>query len=151
MATTTVLNTTVNPSDERVQARRLLWAGPLTAVLAAVGTVLVREVGVLLGAIRPDLQILQVPSVAISTIAFVLVGTLIFAGIIRWARRPVRTFRAVALVALVLSFFNPIAAGAGWIPLGVDLTAGEVAAMLVMHVVAAAITIPLLPRLARER
>src|SRR5262245_24819729 len=53
--------------NERVQARRLLWAGPLTALAATFGTVLVREIGVWVGAIPASLPILQVSSVAYST------------------------------------------------------------------------------------
>jgi hypothetical protein len=137
--------------SERFEAKRLLWAGPLTALVAAVGTVLVREIGVLAGAIRADIQVLQEPAVAFSTIGFVLLGTLVFAAIIRFARRPARTFRVVAVAALVLSMFNPIAAGAGWVPLGVSLGFPEVVSMMLMHVVAGVSTIYLLPTLARER
>ena len=152
MASITARTTDIRSAEgEQLQAKRLWWAGPVTALVAAGGTVLVREAGVLVGAIPSDLQILQEPAVAISTILFVLLGALVFAGIIRFAQRPVRTFRVVAVAALVLSLFNPIAAGAGWIPLGVTLGASEVVSMIVMHVVAAAIAISMLPALARER
>jgi hypothetical protein len=150
-AGTTAGTTTIRSAErEQLQAKRLWWAGPFTALVAAAGTVLVREMGVLVGAIPSGLPVLQEPAVAISTILFVLLGALVFAGIIRFAQRPVRTFRVVAVAALVLSLFNPIAAGAGWIPLGVSLGAGEVVSMMVMHLAAAAIAIPLLPALARE-
>jgi membrane protein YdbS with pleckstrin-like domain len=81
----------------------------------------------------------------------VLLGTLVFAAIIRLASRRVRTFRVVAVAALALSMLNPIGAAAGWVPVGATLGLADVLAMMAMHVVAAAITIYLLPTLARER
>ena len=154
MASTTITttNTATNNVDEqeRVEARRLWWAGPVTAVAAAIAAVIVREMGVLVGAVPPDLMLLQEPSVAISTIVFVLIGTLVFAGITRFARRPVRTFQIVAVVALVLSLFSPITAGVGWSPF-VTLQPATVAAMMAMHVAAGLVTIPLLPALARAK
>jgi hypothetical protein len=137
--------------SERFEAKRLLWAGPLTALAAALGTILVREIGVVAGVIPADVQILQEPAVALSTIAFVLLGTLVFAAIIRFAKRPLRTWQVAAVAALILSMFNPIAAGAGWVPVGVTLGVAAVVTMMLMHAVAGAITIYLLPTLARER
>jgi pheromone shutdown protein TraB len=152
MASTTTTNTAIQYVDERenVQAKRLWWAGPVTAVAAAIAAVIVREIGVLVSAVPPDLMLLQEPSVAISTIVFVLVGTLVFAGIIRFARRPVHTFRVVAAWALVLSLFSPITAGLGWSPF-VTIGPATVAATMLMHVAAGLVTIPLLPALARAK
>jgi hypothetical protein len=152
MASTTTTNTATGYVDEqeRVEARRLWWAGPVTAVVAAVAAVIVREIGVLVGAIPPDLMLLQEPSVAISTIVFVLIGTLVFAGIIRLTRRPVRTFQIVAAVALVLSLFSPITAGVGLSPF-VTLQPAAVVATMAMHVAAGLVAIPLLPALARAK
>lgn len=158
MSTISKTNITVNrplgAEGEHVRPRRLTWAGPLTAVAATAATaatIAVREIGVAVGTIPPDVQILQEPMVAISTIAYILLGTLIFAGIARFASRPVRTFRIVAVTALVLSLLNPIAAGAGWIPVGAAIGVATMVTMMVMHVVAALISIYLLPRLVLER
>ncbi|HET9494212.1 MAG TPA: DUF6069 family protein [Chloroflexia bacterium] len=152
MASTTTTNTAANYVDEqeRVEARRLWWAGPVTAVAAAIAAVIVREIGVLVGAIPSDLMLLQEPSVAISTIVLVLVGTLVFAGVVRFSRRPVHTFRVVAGWALVLSLFSPITAGVGWSPF-VTLQPATVAATMLMHLAAGLVTIPLLPALARAK
>jgi hypothetical protein len=137
--------------SERVRPLRLVWAGPLTALAASICSIAVREIGAALGTIPGDLQILQEPAVAVSTIAFVLVGALVFAVVARFSKHPAGTFRRVAVVALILSFFNPIAAGMGWIPVGAPVGAATVVTMLVMHVVAAAVTMYLLPRLILEQ
>ena len=145
MSTTVVDQKTDNPT-----MRRLLWAGPLTAVIAGVANVLVREVAVVLGTIPSDLFILQVPGVFISTLVQVLLGAVVFALIIKFARRPVRTFQIVAVVALLLSLTNPIMAASGMMPIGVTIRTATMLSMMVMHVVAGAITIYLMPRFARQ-
>ena len=130
--------------------RRLLWAGPLTAVIAGVANVLVREVAVALGTIPSDLFILQEPGVFISTLIQVLLGAVVFAVIIKFAKRPVRTFQIVAVVALLLSLTNPIMAANGMMPIGVTISTATMLSMMVMHIVAGGITIYLMPKLASE-
>jgi len=76
-----------------------------------------------------------------------LVATGLLAALARWARRPLRTFRIIAVVALILSFGGPLQVGAGMMQ-GGAVGGAAVAAMLVMHVVAAAIIVGLLTTLA---
>ncbi len=137
--------------SERVRPVKLVWAAPLVALIAAICTVAVRELGVAIGTIPADLQILQEAIVAASTLAFVVLGGLVFAIVTRFSARPVRTFRIVAAVALVLSFINPIGAGAGWMPVGATIGPATVATMMLMHVVAALVTGYLLPLFIREK
>ena len=143
-------NTTIQRNDN-VSMRRLLWVGPLTAVVAAIANIVVREIGVVLGAIPSDLMILQEPGVAGSTIIQVLLGVLVFAGIAKFARRPIRTFRIVAIAALVLSLLNPIMVLTGAFPIGVSISIATMLAMMVMHIVAAVITIWMLTNLTVEK
>ena len=131
--------------------RRLLWAGPLTAALVGAVNVIVREIAVVLGAIPADLFILQEPGVFISTFVQVLLGAVVFALIIKLAKQPVRTFRIVAVIALLLSLTNPIMVANGMMPIGVAISTATMLSMMVMHVVAGVIAIFLLPRLAREQ
>ncbi len=143
--------TLINNSKENTSIRRLLWAGPLTAVLAGVTNIIVREIAVALDTIPSDLFILQEPGVFISTFIQVLLGAAVFALIIKLARQPVRTFRIVAVVALLLSLTNPIMAANGIMPIGATISTSTMLSMMVMHIVAGAISIYLLPRLAREK
>jgi hypothetical protein len=156
MADTTNMTGLVVKSDRSekgkpFEAKRLLWAGPLTGIVASLGTVLVREIGVVVGAIPAEVVVMQEPVVALSTIIAVLVGTLVFAAILRFSDRPLRTWQFVAVTAGILSMSSPIAAGAGWSLLGFSLAAETVAFLIVMHTVAAVVTIYLLPALARRR
>jgi len=145
MATTFTENTKENTS-----MRRLLWAGPLTAVIAGVVNVIVREIAVVLGTIPTDLFILQEPGVFISTLIQVLLGAVVFAVIIKFAKRPIRTFQIVASVALLLSLANPIMAANGMAPINVSISTATMFSMMVMHIVAGAIAIYLMPKLTRE-
>lgn len=137
--------------NARISMRRLLWVGPLTAVVAAIANVIVREIGVLVGTVPSDLMILQEPGVAGSTIIQVLLGVLVFALLAKFAKNPVRTFRIVAIVALILSLSNPIMVLTGAFPIGVTISVVTMLTMMVMHVVAAAITIWMLSTLTTEQ
>ena len=134
---------------ESTSMRRLLWAGPLTAALAGLANIIVREIAVGLGTIPSDLFILQEPGVFISTFIQVMLGVLVFALLIKFARQPVRTFRIVAVIALLLSLTNPVMVANGMVPIGATISTATMLSMMVMHIVAAGITIYLLPRLAR--
>jgi hypothetical protein len=75
----------------------------------------------------------------LALLAFVLVG--------RKASQPVRFYRILALVALVVSFLNPVMALAGMFPApGMNLHVFWT--MIVMHTVTAAITVSILTTLA---
>jgi len=68
----------------------------------------------------------------------------------KYARRPIATFRVVALAALGLSMLGPISAGMGLIP-GVSLGAGGVLGLMLLHVVAGVIAICVLTTQVQDR
>jgi len=89
------------------------------------------------GAVPASYQMLQPAPVIAISVAAALVATGVLAALARWTRRPLRTFRIIAVVALVLSFGGPLRAGAGMMQ-GGAVGGATVATMLVMHVVAVA-------------
>jgi len=133
---------------ERIAAGRLWWVGLLTAVATAVITVVVRTVGVGVGTIPGTYQSLQLPSVIMASVVPALVATVVLALLGRFTRRPIRAFRAIAAVALVVSFAGPLQAGAGVMP-GGAVGAATVGTMLALHVVAASVIVGLLNTLGR--
>ncbi len=135
---------------ELVSARRLLWAAPLAAVLAAALNLGVLAIAVALGAVPSGFPLLNPGSVIGSSVVGVILGAVVFALLARLTRHPVRTFRIVAVVALLLSFATPLMAATGRIPDAGTVTAGTVATMLLMHVVAAGVAVTILPALTRE-
>jgi len=110
---------------------------------------LVRTLAVAFFGIPNGFAYLQAPFVISSTVIFLLLALLAFVLVSRFARHPVRFYRVLALVALVISFLNPIMALAGLFPApGMNLHIFWT--MIVMHCVAAIITVSLLTMLAVE-
>lgn len=135
---------------ERIDYRRLAWVGPLTIVAAAVVTTIASLVEVGVGMLPADQPAFQPFSIAIGTAIQVLLGVIVFAVIGLFARRPIFIFKIVAWVVLVLSFLNPIIAGAGMMP-GFEIDTMAVIGLIILHVVAGVTTIWMLTTLARSR
>ncbi len=92
---------------------------------------------------------MQAPFVIGSTVVFLLLALVAFILVGRFARRPLRFYRVLALVALVVSFLNPVMALVGLFPApGMNLPTFWT--MIVMHTVTAMITVSLLTRLTVE-
>jgi hypothetical protein len=133
----------------RVAIRRLLWAGPLAAILAAVANAVVYFVAYRLGAMPRDVAVQGSGSITLEPVVFASVigavgATIVFAIVALLARRrPIRTFSVVAAVVLVLSFYTPFT-----IP---GAPVAMVATLLLMHVVAAVVIVGVLARLAHAR
>ena len=132
---------------ERVVWGRLVPAGALALVLAVSANALVYLVASSLGAMPQDVDAngqgpITVTMVAITSVAGAAAGTLVYAIVGRFTRRPVRAFRALSALALVLSFAGPFT-----IP---GAPAAMVAALLLMHAVAAIAVVGLLTTLAAK-
>src|SRR5262245_59290416 len=134
--------------EERISGRRLLWVGPLTIIVAVIANQVVQLLALSLFNISPEFPPLQSGPPVAFTIMGVLGAVIVFAIVGRLARRPIRLFRRIALVVLLLSFLPDIALLAtGALP-GTSLVA--VGTLAVMHVVAWAISVWMLTTLARE-
>ncbi len=134
---------------ERVAFWRVLWAGPLAAVAAAVANAVVYFVASALGAMPQDVIVEDSGPVTLEPVIFASVigavgAVVVFAIVALLVRqRPIRVFNVVATVALVLSFYTPFT-----IP---GAPAAMVATLLLMHVVAAVVIVGVLTTLARAR
>lgn len=134
---------------ERVAFGRLLWAGPLAAVSAAVANAVVYFVASALGAMPRDVVVEGSGPITLEPVIFASVigavgAVVVFAIVSLLARRrPIWAFSIVAAVALVLSFYTPFT-----IP---GAPVAMVATLLLMHVVAAVVIVGVLTTLARAR
>ncbi len=151
MSTSTL---TPNTPSESVALSRLLWVAPAAMALAAVANAAIYIIADALFGVawEPSYNLF---SVIVSTIVQLFAAALVFAGVARFAKRPLWLYRRIAVVALLLSFLLPVSAlmgmaappgsgaNAAAAPLDTFLT------MLVMHVVAYAISVPLFTRLTR--
>ena len=136
-------------SQQRFALRKLVWVGPLTIVVAVLVNLVIRTIAVAFFGVPNGFTYLQAPFVIGSTVVFLLLALLAFILVGRFAHRPVRFYRILALVALFVSFLNPIMLLAGLYPApGMDLSIFWT--MIVMHTVTAIITVSLLTTLAVE-
>ncbi len=140
--------------SEKVDYSRLLWAGPLAIFGSAILTVLMRELAALLGIVPQDHALLGVAPVFFATVVQVAIGVAVFALIGKCARRPITTFRIVAIIALLLSLTNPILAATGVFvpPVSGNLIFNPaiVVLMMLMHIVAGVFTIGVLTTQSRK-
>ena len=130
-------------ATERVALSRLWAVGLATTVLVTVANLVIYGVtAAIFDGVR-TWPLLSVGAVIVSSIAYLLAATLVYAGLGVLTRRPITTFRVVGVVALLLSFVPPLMAGAGAL-VGVPPADGPtVAALLLMHIVSGALTIGL--------
>lgn len=151
----TLSNTIATPktASESVALPRLLWVAPLTIIVAVAANVALYIIANALFGVE-WLPIFTLSSVIGSTVIFLIIATLIFAAVARFSKRPLWLYRRIAVVALFLSFLMPLSALFG-MAAPPDVNAGAapldtVITMLVMHVIAYAISVTLFTRLTRK-
>jgi hypothetical protein len=134
-----------DPAD-CLESPRVLWAAALTAA-AVVAVLVVRELAVRVLHPSPAFAPLTVAPPVVDTILCTVVAIFVFIKIM-FGPNPVRTWRRVATVVLILSFTPDVLLawshnmGASW---------SEACALMTMHVVVWALCVTLLPALAITR
>ncbi len=141
----------VTPSNQQTRTgtfRKLLWATPLAMLVSSIANlILYFVVGALIPAVSnwPGAGPAQIIG---ANIVYLFIGAIVLAIINRVSSHPVRHFRIVATVGLVLSMFLPLSAwmgfGAADIPAPNAVTAITLG---LMHVVSYAISVPMFTRL----
>jgi hypothetical protein len=127
---------------------RVAAATALAAIAAVVANLLLRAVAVaVLDIPQPEFEPLRPRAVALSTLGGVIAAGVVYALVARFARDPRRTFLIVAGIALVLSLWAPLSLGLADPPENPGTDAGSVGTLIVMHVLAAAISVPVLLRI----
>ena len=138
--------------QKRVAIRKLVWVGPLTIVLAVLVNLVVRSFAISFFGVSSSFPYLQAPVIIITTVVFLVLALLAFVLVDRVSSHPVRSFRIVGGIALVVSFLNPLLQLAGhWLPATGMNHLPIFWTMIVMHCISALITISLLTTLAVER
>lgn len=126
--------------------RRLVIAGLLTVAAVVLANVVLRAIAVSLLDVSSSFAPLAWGAVITASVVAVAMATVVFGLLRRLRHHPVRHFRMLALVFLLVSLGGPLSANSE--PGG---TAMAVIVLVVMHIVSAAITVSLLPTLARGR
>lgn len=135
--------------DERIAYKRLLWAGPLAGLSAAVANAVVYLIASVVGAM-PRIEVsglhgqgpITLGAVVLESFVPALLATAVYALLGLFTRRPAKNFRVLATVLLVLSFAGPIN-----LP---KAPTAMIASLLIMHVVAAVLIVGVLTTLARR-
>jgi len=131
--------------QKEINLRRLYWVGPVTVGAAVIAVMVCQKITV---ALVPPMskfseEILHSSKPAIFTAVLVSGAVIIFPMFVEMASNPLRTFRRLSLVVMLISC-------APNLYVALDRKAGvewEMLALMVMHVVAWAVTVPMLTRL----
>jgi hypothetical protein len=124
---------------------RIAAATALATVAATLANLVLRAIAVaVLDIPQPEFEPLQVRAVIVSTVGGVIAAGIVFAIVVRLARDPARAFVIIAAVALLLSLYAPLSLGLADPPEDPGTDAGSVGTLMLMHVVAAAIAVPVL-------
>lgn len=127
---------------------RVASATAMAAIAAVVANLLLRAAAVAVFDIpQPEFEPLQTRAVVLSTLGGVAAAGVVYAVILRLAGDPARVFLIVAAGALVLSLWAPLSLGLADPPENPGTDAESVGTLIAMHVLAAAISVPVLLRI----
>ena len=132
---------------EQVVAGRIWWVGLLAIVISVGVNSLVRIIALIVFDISPRFSPLANPGPVITlTVIGVFGAVIVFAIISKFSRRPVRLFRIIAAVVLLISFLPDLRMLA--LP-GIKTQA--VLTLMLMHVIAAVVSVWMLTTMTREQ
>ncbi len=134
---------------ERVAYDRLWWVGLLAVIASVAINVIFGSLAASAFQVPPTFAPLTAPQIIFLTVFGVGGAAVVYGFIGRRAQQPIRAFRRVALIVLVLSWLPDIGLLIAQPYPGTSILA--VGALMVMHVIAYAISVGLLTTLARER
>lgn len=145
---TTIENRLGSEKNADLALSKLLWVTPLVIAVATVANLALYAIA---GLVAPGAtawpgagwgQIIG------ASVVYLLIGVIVLAVVARLSSRPRRHYWIVATVGLLLSMVLPISAGMGYGPPGSPpAPTTTVLVLCLMHVVAYAVSMPLLTRL----
>ena len=136
-------------SDSGLTSRlRFALVGLATVIAAVVANTLVYFIGREIVAYDPDFVVLaNVSGTIIFTLVPAIVAVLLYAALVRFTENPARVFTIIAAIVLVLSIIPDVT----YIPGVEGASNGQTAILILMHVFAAAVIVPMLTLLNRQR
>jgi hypothetical protein len=136
-----------NPTNHQVAFNRLLWVGPLTIVVAILANAIIWQIAVAILQPDPLFVPLSMPAPIFFTLFGVLGAVIVFALVGRFSQRPIWLFNRIAFVTLLITFIpDVLMLLTGFNP---GTMVANVLALMLMHIVAWAITVYMLTTLAR--
>jgi hypothetical protein len=134
-------------SGGEIDLRRLYWVGPAT-VAASVAVVWLLQVMTLSILVPPRRSLLRTDEPVLFTAILVTIAVAVFAMVGGVSSTPRRTFRRIALAALIVSCVPDVALGFGLVaPAGWSVAI----IFILMHIAAWAVTVAMLTGLTTSR
>ena len=139
--------------NETVNLRKLLWPTPLAILAAAIVNLIWYFIA---GALFPE-SVAAAKGVAnefstvIATIAYWIIGLILFFVVTRVSKKPVTHFKYLAIFALLVSFAFPLMMANSPLPAGVTIDATMLSVLIVMHIIAAGVALPLVLKWVQEK
>ena len=134
---------------EPIDARRLPLAGLLATVVALGLNIGIREAGRRWLSVPADEPLLSLFLIAAVTVGAVVVATLFMGVLAHTQARPFTVFRAFAGLVVLASCAGPLIARTGWVTALGHTKTPTMAAMLLMHLITAAVIVLFLTTLPR--
>jgi hypothetical protein len=141
-----------NASSLAGSARSSRWGyakiAVATVAAAVLANVVVYFVGDAVVGYNPDFLVLSnVSGAVIFTFTAAVVAVLLYGALLRWAANPVKTFNVISAIVFVLTTIPDFTI----IPGEEGASNGQTAVLVIMHVVAAAVIVGMLTKLARPQ
>lgn len=138
---------------ETVNLRKLLWPTPLAILAAAVVNLIWYYIA---GALFPESVaaakvVANEFSAVIATIAYWIVGLIMFVVVARFSKKPITHYKWLAIFALVVSLAFPFGAAQGPLPNGATLDLTMILVLIAMHIIAAAVALPFVLKWVQEK
>ena len=131
---------------------RIGWAGLLGVAASVAANLIVRVILFALVTLPAEFPPLQPPAIAVFTFFGTILAVMVFAVVVRLSRTPIRTFRFIAVIALVVSllpnFFLMANPSAAPFPGGSALAFGV---LCLFHGIAAFVCVTILTTLSKKK
>lgn len=137
---------------ETVNLRKLLWPTPLAILGAAVVNLIWYYIASALfpESVAAAKAVANEFSAVIATIAYWIVGLVLFVVVARFSKKPITHYTWLAIGALIVSFAFPFGAAQAELPNGATIDLTMILVLEVMHIIAAVVALPFILKWVRE-
>lgn len=143
-----VASSSVRDEGRSVPWGRVALVGLATVIAAVVINVLIYAIGGAFVQYRPEFEPLANVAAPISfTVFFTAIAAIVYAIVLRFSRNPVRLFLIIAVAALAVTLIPDFTL----VPTTPGATGGQIAILVLMHLIPAPVIIWMLTTFARPR
>jgi hypothetical protein len=142
------LSSSASVTSPAVGRGRFVLVGIATVAAAVIANLLVYLLGSVVVGYNPQFIVLaNVSGTILFTVVPAIVAVLVYAALMRFTSNPARIFTNIAVVVLIVSLIPDLT----YIPSVPGATSGQIAVLMLMHVVAAIVIVSMLTTLTRPQ